>query len=256
MKDIVDIIAGKLDSIESDKGVHILFAVESGSRAWGFPSADSDYDVRFVYVRPKNDYLSIINRRDTLEFPMDGDIDVCGWDIRKLLQHISKSNSVVYEWLQSPTVYKEKHSSIKAVWEMALPYFSPLAAFKHYLGLCRKYFPKLSESERVKIKTVFYVLRPLFALNWIQEKAGVPPMTFKELLDAVPEKTVLSQYVTSLLKIKTESSENTLTAIPSEISSCIDHIYSRCQLQPENGEKTKDPSELDELFRDFLERHR
>ena len=51
-----DRIMKKLDEIEKTEEVRILLAVESGSRAWGFASTDSDYDVRFIYFRPEDEY--------------------------------------------------------------------------------------------------------------------------------------------------------------------------------------------------------
>ena len=54
-----DIILRELKKIEEQENVKIIMAIESGSRAWGFASPDSDYDVRFIYVRKEEDYLKL-----------------------------------------------------------------------------------------------------------------------------------------------------------------------------------------------------
>ncbi len=85
-------IKAGLAEIEAQENVRIVYACESGSRAWGFPSSDSDYDVRFIYLHPLEWYLSIEKRRDVIERPITGVLDVNGWDLRKALQLFRKSN--------------------------------------------------------------------------------------------------------------------------------------------------------------------
>lgn len=99
-------IGAALDRIEREEGVRLLFAVESGSRAWGFPSPDSDYDVRFVYARPLDWCLSLEPGRDVIEPPIEGDLDINGWDVRKALILLKKPNPVALEWLLSPIRYR------------------------------------------------------------------------------------------------------------------------------------------------------
>src|SRR5947209_3872560 len=102
-----DKIIAKLYEIEKEQSVKILYAVESGSRAWGFASKDSDYDIRFIYVHPIDWYISIEEKRDVIEYPVKDLLDFSGWDIRKALQLYKKSNPPLYEWLVSPIVYLE-----------------------------------------------------------------------------------------------------------------------------------------------------
>jgi len=115
-------ILERLAAIEHTELVHILYACESGSRAWGFASPDSDYDVRFIYVRPRDWYLSIDleRRRDVIERPIEGVLDINGWDLRKALQLMRKSNPPLFEWLHSPLVYRAqaefRNGPAKAVW--------------------------------------------------------------------------------------------------------------------------------------------
>ena len=100
-------ILQRLKQTEQDKNVRIVMAIESGSRAWGFESPDSDYDVRFIYVHEKDWYLSIDSseERDVIEYPITDDIDLNGWDIRKALKLFSKSNPSFIEWIHSPITY-------------------------------------------------------------------------------------------------------------------------------------------------------
>lgn len=100
-------IVRKLREIEKNERIHIILAVESGSRAWGFPSTDSDYDVRFIYIRQKEDYLRLEKTRDVIELPLDGILDINGWDLQKTLRLFHKSNPTLFEWFSSPIVYME-----------------------------------------------------------------------------------------------------------------------------------------------------
>jgi predicted nucleotidyltransferase len=85
--------------------VVVLLAVESGSRAWGFSSKDSDYDARFIYLRRPEAYLSIRAPRDVIERRIVDEVDVNGWDLRKALGLLMKSNPPLLEWLQCPIIY-------------------------------------------------------------------------------------------------------------------------------------------------------
>jgi uncharacterized protein len=95
-----------LAQVETERNVRVLFACESGSRAWGFASRDSDYDVRFLYVHRRDWYLSVEDRRDVIERPIADDLDVSGWELRKALRLLRKSNPPLFEWLKSPVVYR------------------------------------------------------------------------------------------------------------------------------------------------------
>ena len=101
-----DRILHQLQQLEKTEGITILHAVESGSRAGGFPSPDSDYDVRFIYVRSCEAYLRLEKRRDVLELPIDEELDISGWDLDKALRLLHGSNPTLFEWCQSPIVYK------------------------------------------------------------------------------------------------------------------------------------------------------
>ena len=127
----------RLDDLEREEAVRVLYACESGSRAWGFASTDSDYDVRFLYVRPRDWYLSIAARRDVIEQPIVDPYDVNGWDLRKALQLFRKSNPPLLEWLGSPIVYRERTSAAAALRRLAARHCSrcPCACVRGELRL-------------------------------------------------------------------------------------------------------------------------
>src|SRR5688572_12295092 len=128
-------IQRRLADVEEADGARILYAVESGSRAWGFPSADSDYDVRFVYIRSRDWYLSVNleSRRDVIERPIVDHIDLSGWDIRKALRLFAKSNPPLLEWLSSPIVYRDDLGFADAVRALLPRYYSPVSSLYHFL---------------------------------------------------------------------------------------------------------------------------
>ena len=188
---VVEEINRLLAELEKAEGMVILLAVESGSRAWGFESADSDYDVRFIYVRRPEDYLSIDleSQRDVIERPIVDDIDLNGWDIRKALQLFQKSNPPLLEWLQSPLIYLERFSFANHVRELLSTYYSPRNCFHHYFHMARGNIREYLRGEVVWRKKYFYVLRPLLALRWIELELGPVPMEFAKLV----EKTVTDE---------------------------------------------------------------
>src|SRR5688500_9825730 len=164
-------IQHRLRSVEEADGARILYAVESGSRAWGFPSADSDYDVRFVYVRPRDWYLSVNleSRRDVIERPIVDHIDLSGWDIRKALRLFAKSNPPFLEWLSSPIVYRDELSFADAVRALLPRYYSPVSSLYHFLRMAQGNYREFLQGPEVIVKKYFYVLRPLLAVRWIEQ---------------------------------------------------------------------------------------
>lgn len=174
-------ILEELQKIEQIHNVKIIMAIESGSRAWGFASPDSDYDVRFIYVRSKEDYLKLEGIRDVIEWKLDEVLDINGWDIKKALQLLHKSNPTIFEWCASPIVYLETPEF--AVLKSALTnYFSEKKALYHYWHMAQTNYREYLKGEEVRIKKYFYVLRPLLAAQWILDKRVAPPMLFDELV--------------------------------------------------------------------------
>lgn len=177
-----DIILRELKKIEEQENVKIIMAIESGSRAWGFASPDSDYDVRFIYVRKEEDYLKLEKTRDVIEWKLDDVLDINGWDIKKALQLLHNSNPTVFEWCASPIIYweTEEFAWLKNI----LPqYFSVKKSLYHYWHTSETHYKTHLLNDEVNIKKYFYALRPLLAAKWILDKRSVPPMLFEELVE-------------------------------------------------------------------------
>lgn len=179
-------IQNHLKRIETEKQIKILFACESGSRAWGFHSLDSDYDVRFIYVRKLNDYLSINEKRDVLDkcdgLNLTNNIDPSGWDLKKTLQLLKKSNPVLSEWLRSPIIYRNLLSFRRQLRHLNDEFFSPKAGICHYLNMAEGNFRNYLKNEQVPLKKYFYVLRPILCCLHIEKLQSPPPMHFVELM--------------------------------------------------------------------------
>lgn len=206
-QEISDKIKKLLSEIEKEENVYIFYACESGSRAWGFPSTDSDYDVRFLYINPFKWYLSIDEGRDVIERPISDRIDLSGWDIKKALKLFRKSNPPLLEWLQSGIIYVEK-SSIVARWRKLIPeFYSPIACLYHYLHMAQGNFRDYLRGDQVWTKKYFYILRPILACLWIECELGPVPMGFEILADKIIQSADLKSEVAKLLKRKREGEE-------------------------------------------------
>lgn len=197
----------ELKRIESEEKVRILYACESGSRAWGFPSQDSDYDVRFLYAHPTEWYLSVHPGRDVIERPISAQLDLSGWDIRKALQLLAKSNPPLLEWLHSPIRYLEWGTVVGSMREMTPDLYSPRSSIHHYLHLGEGNFRDYLQGERVRLKKYFYVLRSVLACQWLAERGGIPPVAFRELIEALLPAGELKDTVEELLRRKRSGEE-------------------------------------------------
>ncbi len=175
-------ILEKLDVIEKRESIKILHCIESGSRAWGFASPDSDYDVRFIYVRPKNFYLRLDRTDDVIEWQLDDTLDISGWDLKKALILLHKSNPTLFEWNSSPIVYRttDEWQKISAVINR---YFVAKSGLYHYLSTAKRNYREYLKGETVKLKKYFYILRPLLACKWILAEGTPPPMLFRTLME-------------------------------------------------------------------------
>lgn len=200
-----NIIIEKLREIEKSENIKILLAVESGSRAWGFASPDSDFDVRFIYVRPKEFYLKLDKTRDVIELPINDELDISGWDLKKALTLLHNSNPTLFEWLSSPIVYC-KTDFIDKYSEKINSYFSVKKSLYHYLHMAENNTHEFLRDDTVKLKKYFYVLRPVLACKWILEHKSQPPMRFVELLNAQLPDYIRGE-VDKLLEIKINSPE-------------------------------------------------
>jgi len=203
-------IDGILGGIEQREDVRLLFAIESGSRAWGFPSPDSDYDVRFVYARPLDWYLTLEPGRDVIELPVDPVMDVNGWDIRKALSLLLKPNPVLLEWLQSPIRYRWDAEACSQLSALAARVAHGPACLHHYLHLSKKQWHKHIEGrDTVNLKRYFYVARPVMAIRWMRLRTDIaPPMNFHELRDGIDLPSPLVAELDRLLVMKSQASES------------------------------------------------
>lgn len=198
-------IIRKLHEIEKTENVRILLAVESGSRAWGFASPDSDYDVRFIYVRPKEDYLRLEKIRDVIELPLDDVLDINGWDLQKALRLLYKSNPTLFEWAASPIVYMETEFAGQFR-NVMNTYFSTKKSLYHYISMAEGNYREFLRGANVKAKKYFYVMRPVLACRWILEKGTPPPMRFTELMAAELPENLLPE-LEHLLELKMNAPE-------------------------------------------------
>lgn len=203
------LITGKLSEIEETRNVRILFAIESGSRAWGFPSPDSDYDVRFVYADDPDWYLSLTPGRDVIELPIEGDLDINGWDIRKALFLLLKPNPVLLEWLSSPIRYMWNEAITRRLIDFADTFVRGEACLHHYLNLGRRQWSSYIESKtEVNLKKYFYVVRPALAIRHIRMNPDLaPPMNFQALLMGTALAPELIEDLSSLLRMKSQAKE-------------------------------------------------
>lgn len=264
-KSVTALIEQKLCEIEEKEQVRILHAVESGSRAWGFASPDSDYDVRFIYVRTEEDYLKLNPQRDVIEWELNEVLDINGWDIKKVLQQYYKSNSVLYEWAASPVVYRTTEEW-KQIHKYASAYFSFKAVLYHYYGMAKKNYLDYLQGEQVNYKKYFYILRPVFACIWLEEKNSPPPVLFEELANAVLQESLkesqnhlikpeiqkrVKEALEQLLEIKKKSPESKtgkrILVLDQFIEERLD--YDKNYLEhSSDAEKTKQWEGLNELF--------
>jgi len=204
-EEIVSKIKQKLDEIEEKENIRIIHCVESGSRAWGFASPDSDYDVRFVYVRNIRDYLKLEKSRDVIEWELNDVYDISGWDIRKTFELLHKSNPTLFEWNNSPLVYKTT-PEWEQIRSIITDCFMSKTGIYHYLSTAKHNYKAYFTEDEVKLKKYFYVLRPILAARWIISHGTPPPMLFSELMDAELDEAVRPD-VEKLLDMKMNTSE-------------------------------------------------
>ena len=227
--DIKNRIKEELADIERQNDVKILYACESGSRAWGFPSKDSDYDVRFIYIHRKEWYLRVDNSRlrDVIEKPIDDELDVSGWELRKALNLLKKSNPALIEWLNSPIVYRKNEMFYNEINSLIKEHYSPKACFYHYSHMANGNNRGYLQGNSIIIKKYFYVLRPILAMKWIEKDLGIVPTEFDTLLKAVIDDKALLECIEKLLRKKQEGFESKFMPRNDLISDFIDAELNR-----------------------------
>lgn len=218
-----DRILNKLAQIERDRNIEILFAVESGSRAWGFASPDSDYDIRFVYKRKLDDYLSLWDSKDTIQFMTEDDLDGSGWDLKKATLLLAKSNASFLGWLFSPIVYITKDDTLEKMKKLALENFNPVSGFYHYHSMNKGFYEKLVLGKgEMNIKAFFYAARTSFCANWILRFGSIPPVEFRKLYELFGEEE--AQVLDELIKQKASTREAGMVKIDQQLMELIKQI--------------------------------
>ena len=240
------IILNKLTDIAKKNGIRILFACESGSRGWQFPSPDSDYDVRFIYARPLDDYLSIEEHDEQIKIPINDELDITGWDIRKVLRLIRKSNTTPFEWLQSPVVYMQQPQFRDELWALCRQHFDRCSNIHHYLGVARSALETVVYDNEIKIKKLFYALRSLLAAKWCVENNSIAPMSIFPLMRQMPEN--LQPVTSGLIVRKSVATEGFVVKIEPELKQYIDREYEICRQASEEIPKVSFDAELLDVF--------
>lgn len=183
-----------LTEIEQKHDVTIIAAIESGSRAWGFPSPDSDYDVRFIYAHKKDWYIQLSPERDVIEVPINPVLDISGWDLRKAMNLANSGNAVVQEWLTSPIVYRQHAVLLPKLRELASSTFNAKAIYHHYFSMANGMVEDVSD-DKVKLKRFFYFARATLSASWVLEKQTMPPIEFHKLLGGLtPNAQVIAAF--------------------------------------------------------------
>lgn len=247
-----NVILEKLKEIEEIEDVKIIFAVESGSRAWGFESSDSDYDVRFVYVRKQQDYLRLDPVRDVIEWQLDETLDINGWDLQKALRLAYKGNPVFFEWMHSPVFYYADEVIFPKLKEVTASYFSSKKGMYHYWHMSSKNMQEYLQRDQVKIKKYFYALRPIWAADWIDAYQSVPPVAFAELKEdfCPPDIAII---VEKLLTRKMKSNETEIIAPIPELNQYLEKELARLEkraLQLEESHRSW--HSLNQFFRTLI----
>lgn len=241
-------IQSQLQRIESQYNVRVLYAVESGSRAWGFASADSDWDVRFIYIHPRDWYLSILDKRDVIEEMLPNDLDVSGWEIRKALRLFSKSNPPFMEWLHSPIVYAEDQEFMPRLRDLVPVYASPEKCYLHYLHMAFGNFKEYLKGDDVWLKKYLYVLRPVLACLWIERRDAWVPVEFDRLLELIEDQELLAAIHQLLERKMTGGELDRSPAIP-VISEFLASELKRLEAEKANPIPAPSLEPLNELFR-------
>lgn len=237
-----------LADVERREGVRVLIGIESGSRAWGFASADSDYDVRFIYLRPLADYLSVSTPRDVIERPIDDLLDLGGWDLRKALCLAVRSNAVLLEWLTSPVVYR-RDPAIAELASLALTAAHLPALEYHYDRLARRAWSAVGDP--IRLKAYFYALRPALALLWLRGNWTPPPMSLPALLAEVTVAPDLAAEIETLRQWKAVAAEADLVPRRPLLDAFLSAVLATPAIRPAPWALTMG-RRADQLFRKLL----
>jgi hypothetical protein len=247
-----DRIMRELAQIERKNGVRIVFAIESGSRAWGFPSVDSDFDVRFVYARSEAEYLSVFERPDVIERPIDDALDIGGWDLRKALRLMAGSNAVLTEWLTSPIRYQGDATATDRMLRLA-PKAAYLPSYRyHYDRLARRSLSEIRATpEAARLKAYCYALRATLAVLWLRQLESLPPMDMPRLIEGVGPSQAIRDAIAELMVRKAASREGDTIAGISLLDEFMAEALSDPAPRPSVEDRPLDKAPIDRIFREI-----
>ena len=246
-------ILAELDAIEAREDVRIVYACESGSRAWGMASADSDYDVRFIYAHRPEWYLSLEPGKDVIELPINDELDISGWDLRKTLRLFGQSNPTLLEWLNSPIVYRERPEIVTSLRALIPTVFSPERCYHHYWHSASNFHRRYVSGEKRTLKGFFYFLRTLLAAVWIDARETPPPMQLQALAEAMlpPD---LHPELARLLGVKEAGRESDVAGEFGPLWAFAEAELGRLDRADRHFHRTWAPmDQLNVLFRRFLD---
>ncbi len=248
-------ILRRIKSAEQEHNVKILFAIESGSRAWGFASPNSDYDVRFIYAHPQDWYLDINveAKRDVIEYPIVDEIDINGWDIKKALMLFWKSNPAFVEWIQSPIVYVDDGVLARRIRALLPSIYALEKGIYHYKHMARTNYRGYLRKTEVPLKKYFYVLRPLLAIKWLEEKREPAPIEFDILRTLIEDNQPLGNEIEKLLVRKKASLEKDMIPQVPVINDFIEAELLRLEHYAKTPERdAQNMHGLNKLFKEII----
>lgn len=245
----------RLAHVASEDGVRLLMAVESGSRAWGFPSPDSDYDVRFLYIRPRRDYLALRQVRDVVERPIVDEIDLNGWDLRKALGLLLKHNAVLSEWIESPICYIADDPVVARLADLASRHFNPRGYARHYASLGKGTVDRwLGPEGQIAVKRYFYALRPALSVRALRlDPSQRPPMSMQPLMEAAQIEQALMDQIDELIARKAQTNEAGNSIRLPDIEHLVLDELERAGEVPERADSGKFAEEAEALFLELVE---
>lgn len=243
-----------LRELEKETGIKVLYAVESGSRAWGFASGNSDWDVRFLYLHPRDWYLSIDPGKDTIERMLPQELDLAGWELSKALRLFRKSNPPLLEWLNSPLIYSESYQTANRMRDLFDTCFNPKSCRYHYLSMAHNNYREYLRGDTVRLKKYFYILRPLLACDWIERTGTMAPIVFADLVEAEVRDPDLRAAIDDLLARKMAGEELSegpqIPVINQYAEERLD--YHHAKLSTFVWKTQPSTNQLNQLFRDTL----
>jgi len=251
---IKESIIDKLRHIEQTYEVKIIHAIESGSRGWGFAAANADYDCRFIYVHKVERYLSVLEMDEFIEYELDETYDIKGYDLKRVLRYIMKSQATINEWLSSNVVYIKNDSVASKLARLAADFFNPIPVSYHYLSLAKKTMAEITATDEAKIKKYFYILRPIANLNFIGQYGKMPYMEYDKTLDATAPPPDVVAAIQALKVQKSTLLEHDKIPQHTFLLDYFNSEISRFEsvLKEMKHKKNTDYTSLDEAFRGII----